>query len=448
MQTTDQKFLIIGAGFVGLAFCRALKQASLPYDCVESDDDLGGNWRHGVYPHVHIISSKKTTEYSDYPMPADYPPFPSAGQVLAYLNDYAEHFALRKHIQFGQTVTLVRPILYAGDQKWEVTLAGGERRVYKGVLVCNGHHWNPKMPSYPGEFTGELMHSKQYKGPDKLLGKRVLVIGGGNSACDVAVDAARYAQSAHISQRRGYWVLPKMLMGRPTVEFIRPWIPVAVQRLLIASALRLTIGKYTDYGLQQPDHRIFEAHPTLNNELLYYLAHGRITPHPDIRRWDGNTVEFVDGKRAEFDLIVAATGYHVSFPFLAKGLVEVKDAIPQLPGDTFHPDFKHLYVIGSGQPRYGVGPLATAGAAAIAYAIQLQDQLTRPLGRVMLEVGLGPNKSHLHNPTEVLAKAKKAPGQLRILAWLERNWLVKRSKWVAPQPDAYIEAEAVMERYW
>jgi len=256
--TTEQKHLIIGAGFVGLGIARALGKHHIAYDQVEADEALGGNWRHGVYPHVHIISSKKTTEFTDYPMPGHYPAFPSAPQVLAYLQDYARHFGLERHMEFNKKVQLVRP---RADERWDVYFADGEHRVYKGVIVCNGHHWHPRHPNYPGTFTGEYLHSKEYKGEDVLASKRVLVIGGGNSACDVAVDAARVGRSAHISMRRGYWILPKTMMGRPTVEFMQPYLPIWTQRLLMRTLLRLTVGRYTDYGLQEPDHEIFEAHP-------------------------------------------------------------------------------------------------------------------------------------------------------------------------------------------
>jgi cation diffusion facilitator CzcD-associated flavoprotein CzcO len=313
MDDRSSFYCVIGAGPVGLSVANALARAGIGYEQLEADADLGGNWRHGVYSSAHIISSRKTTEYADYPMPADYPDFPSAEQMRAYLADYADHFDLRRHIQFNTRVEFCRPL---NDHRWEVELANGERRIYRGVLVCNGHHWDSRWPSYPGEFTGEYIHSKQYRNPDQLRDKRVLVIGGGNSACDVASEAARVGRSAAISIRHGYWFLPKTLLGKPLVEVVPWWTPVWAQRLLLRVMLRVIVGRYEAYGLPKPDHRIFEKHPTLNSELLHYIRHGRITPRPDIRRFDGRAVEFVDGSRQEFDMVVAATGFHVSFPFL------------------------------------------------------------------------------------------------------------------------------------
>ena len=282
-ETTADQFALVGAGPIGLCVARALAQHGIPYVQFESANAVGGNWRDGVYETAHIISSRKTTEFSDYPMPADYPDFPSGAQMLAYLQDYARHYDLEKNIAFGTTVRDARPVFDGGAERWELTFADGARRVYKGVIACVGHHWDRRWPSYPGTFGGELIHSKDYKTPEQLRGKRVLVIGGGNSACDIASEAARVAASSHLSNRRGYWFLPKTLFGVPLVELIPPWAPLWLQRIGLRAALAVAVGDYARYGLQKPDHAIFEHHPTINSELLHYVKHGRITPHPTSR---------------------------------------------------------------------------------------------------------------------------------------------------------------------
>ena len=143
----------------------------------------------------------------------------------------------------------------------------------------------------------------------------VLVVGGGNSGCDLASEAARVSRSAHISMRRGYWFMPKTMFGVPTVEAIRPWMPGWLQRLVLRFCISVIVGDYQKYGLQKPAHKIFEAHPSVNSDLLSHFRHGRLTAHPDVKRLDGHEVEFADGRRGSFDLIVYATGHHVSFPF-------------------------------------------------------------------------------------------------------------------------------------
>ncbi len=398
-MSTEQRYCIIGGGFSGLGVAAAMSSHGIPFDLLEADDDVGGNWYHGVYETAHIISSKKTTEYSDYPMPDDYPDFPSAAQMLAYLRDYCDRMAIREHVQLRTFVEHVRP---APGDAWEVSLRGGETRRYRGVVICNGHHWDKRIPTYPGTFTGELIHSKDYKSPDLLRGRRVLVIGGGNSACDVAVEAARFAACSHISLRRGYWFLPKTLLGVPTVEYLRPFFPLWAQRLFIRALVRIVFGRYERYGLPRPDHKIFERHPTLNSQLLYFIKHGRIRPERDIARYDGRIVEFTDGRRQEFDLIVAATGFHVSLPMLDADVLEWKDGYPQLIEGIFPPNHKNLYVFGLGQPRYGAGPLISAGSDLLCRIVKTQPALRHPIGRILQRLGRTAPDTWLKDPIKVL----------------------------------------------
>lgn len=420
----SQTLALIGAGPVGLCVAKALKAHNIPYEQLEADNDVGGNWYHGVYPTAHIISSRKTTEYPDYPMPVYYPDFPSAGQMLEYLRDYADHFGLRERIQFNSKVLMALP---QSDGLWELQLFGGERRLYKGLIVCNGHHWHKKYPSYPGIFTGEILHSKDYKSSAQLKGKRVLVIGGGNSACDLASEAARVGESCSLSLRRGYWFLPKTILGIPSVELIKSWTPIWLQRLFLRIALRMIVGRYQDYGLPKPDHKIFQAHPTINSELLHYIRHGRIQPRPDVARYDGDTVHFVDGTTDEFDLIVCGTGFHVSFPFLPEGLVHTRGGIADLYGGMFLPDCKNLYIIGTAQLRYGFGPVVTPGADLLAEMILLQNQMELPIGLVLEKSGVSLPTTHLIDPHAAIRQIRRAKRMLPLLVWKEKRLRKKLS---------------------
>lgn len=419
-----ERHLVIGAGFSGLGVAAAMARAGIAYDQVEADDDLGGNWKHGVYENVHIISSRKTTEYKDWPMPADWPDFPSAAQMLTYLRGYADRWKLRAHLELSTRVTWVEPV---GDGTWRVTLTQGEASVvrrYGGVVVCNGHHWDRRWPSYPGAFTGTMIHAKDYKRPEQLAGQRVLVIGGGNSACDIACEAARTATAAHVSMRRGYWFMPKTMFGLPTAELLQPWLPVRVQRAIIKTMCRVIVGPYTRYGLAEPDHEPFEYHPTINGELLHYLRHGRITPHPDVARWEGKDAVFTDGSRATFDLVVCATGYHVSLPFVAPGVIPWKDGLPELYGGVVPPGQRNFYVFGVGQPRYGAGPLITAGARTLCAMISAQRQLAHPIGDVLRRMGARPPTTHLLDPFRVIRQARMGERVLPRLPRLE-PWIMR-----------------------
>lgn len=399
----QDRYLVVGAGFSGLGIAKALAEAGIAYDQIEANDDVGGNWYAGVYNHVHIVSSKRTTEFTDFPMPADYPDFPSAGQMFAYLRRYAEHFGLLPRIELQRVLQRAEPREGGG---WRVVLDDGSVRHYRGVIVCNGHHWNPRHPSYPGTFGGEYMHSKQYKTSDVLRGKKVLVIGGGNSACDIAVDAAREGRESHLSIREGTWILPKTVMGRPLTDFLNAWMPQSVQKLAVRAFIQATIGDYADYGLPKPSHDIYAQHPTINSLVPYYVRHGRIKVHPGIQRWDGRTVTFVDGSTEEFDVVVAATGFHVSFPFLTSDIVDVKGAVPQLPFGTFHDRYQGLYIVGWQQPRLGVGPLISAGGPLIAAMIRAEEAINRPIGSVLRKLGIGIPDTHVADGHRLITMAK------------------------------------------
>ena len=434
MTDRSNSLAVIGAGPVGLAVAKALLQHGISYEQLEANDDLGGNWYHGVYDTAHIISSKKTTEYADYPMPADYPDFPSAQQMVEYLRSYSEAFGLRPHIQFRSKVVMAWPL---ADDRWELELASGERRIYKGLVVCNGHHWDRRFPNYPGSFTGEYIHSKDYKRPAQLAGKRVLVIGGGNSACDLASEAARVGRSCHLSLRRGYWFLPKTIFGVPLPEFVAGWVPVFAQRLLLQVLLRVVFGKYESYGLPTPDHRIFEHHPTLNSELLHYVKHGRIRPRTDVARFEGRRVFFVDGSSDEFDIVVCATGFNVSFPFLPPGLVPVKGSNALLYAGSVLPDYKNLYIVGTVQARYGFGPLMTPAADLLCRMIKLQDQMELPIGLVLKESGASPPATHLLDPHKALRQMRWARHTLPLLLRTERRLRKRKGSQVRASRPRY-----------
>lgn len=400
-----EKMLVVGAGPVGLAVAKGLKQRGIPYDHVEADDAVGGNWYHGVFESTHIISSRKTTEFADYPMPETYPEFPSCHQILEYLTNFANEFGLVDLIEFETKVVAARP---CENDRWEVALDSGEKRIYKGVIACTGHHWDRLWPEYPGEFTGRWIHSKDYKSPEELRGKRVLVIGGGNSACDVATDAARVAKSAHISMRNGHWFLPKTLMGVPTVEILRPWMSMPIQRLVLRILLKAAVGDYRNYGLQRPHDRIFDRHPTINSELLQFLKEGRVKPLPGVHALDGDAIEFEDGRREKFDIVVCATGFHVSFPYLPEGLVEVRNAVPQLHAGSAPTNYKNIYIVGSLQVRYGFGPVLTPYADLLCDMIELQELMTLPVGRVAKSLGDRIPKSASFDPFQALRTIRLA----------------------------------------
>lgn len=374
------KLLIIGAGPVGLAMADALKRDGIPYDQVDANSGIGGNWHEGVFDNTHIVSSKGTTAFADYPMPAHYPDFPSAKQMLDYLKSFAADRGLVDQIELNKRVLKLDP---QTDDSWDVTFADGDKRTYKGAVVCNGHHWSKRFPNIPGTFEGEYFHSKDYRCSEQIAGKRLLVIGAGNSAHDIACDGARVAASCDLSLRSGYWFMPKTAFGRPLTDLPIWWLPVPIQRVLLRGIIAVMIGDYRRYGLKKPNHRMFERHPTYGTDLLNYLRLGTVTPREEIARFEGKSVRFKDGTVSEYDTVVAATGFDYSFPFLPEGLFDIKNDVVQIYGGAFPDKVKNLYIIGASQARGGFGRVITPAAKLYAKMIKLQDEIEHPIGAVL-----------------------------------------------------------------
>lgn len=376
---------IIGAGSSGLAAAKALYEARVPFDCFEMGSVVGGNWvldnpngQSACYETLEINTSGRRMAFSDFPMPPDYPPYARHDQVAAYFEAYVDHFGFRHTITFNTRVTSVEPLtrdLTLADPveqpRWRVTAEGPDgatTREYAAVVVANGHHWDARWPDppYPGTFDGEQIHSHDYRGAEQLRGRDVVVVGSGNSALDIACVAGKVARTATLSQRRGQWVLRKFTAGIPSDQIAAPgWAPWLVTRA------RLRIGALTSsdvsrLGLPKPLHRPSESHPVQSEEIRGLLKSGRVTPRPAIERLAGDQVVFSDGTSAPADLIVWATGYRVTFPFLAPDLLAAPGNNLPLWKRAVHPDLPGLYFVGLLQPIGAVMPLAEAQSRWIA----------------------------------------------------------------------------------
>jgi hypothetical protein len=396
---------VVGAGASGLAAIKNLRELGFAVDCYERETSVGGawNWRHDrspIYAGTHLITSRPLTEFPDFPMPDTWPDYPHHSQVLEYLERYAKHFDLTDDIWFGMEVTSVVP---ADGGRWDVTIrstgVGESSRVqrYAGIVVANGHNWSPVSPSITGEFSGQMIHARAYKDPSRLRGRKVVVIGGGNTGCDIAVEAAQQASKVWHSTRRGYWYAPKYVLGRPADQVndrLLQWgLPLRLRQWLYRRAVQLTTGDLTRFGLPAPDHRPYETHPIVNSQLPYYLGHGRIEPVPDVASFDGASVVFTDGTKVEPDLVITATGYRPRFDFLEPELLDTDDnGRPDLHLHAFARRHPTLAVVGLLQPDSGVFPLAHWQSVAVARWLRLraddpdraaavqQKESTRPLG--------------------------------------------------------------------
>ena len=381
------RIAVIGAGPSGLTAIKTLLEAGCDnLFAVETQGEVGGNWvfrdttgHASVYETTHIISSKRLSQYSDYPMPRTYPDFPSHRQLLDYFKGYAEHFGLEKHIRFHTRLDRATP---EGDGRWRLALTtpeGPVEEIVDRLIVCSGHHWKPNWPDYPGTFDGELSHAHDYRRAEPYRDKRVLVVGGGNSACDIAVETSRVSAFTAISMRRGYHIVPKVVFGLPVDVAYRRLrrMPKWLRQRLLDRLLKVLIGPYARYGLQEPSRRVLEMHPTLNSELLYLIRHGRVHPRVGIERFEGNVVHFANGGAEPFDAVIFATGYRISFPFFEPGMFDFDGALDvQLYLKMMPAGYPTLDFIGLFQPIGCIWPYAELQARIV--ALQIAGRLDRP----------------------------------------------------------------------
>lgn len=358
----ESQYCVIGAGAAGLAAARALKKAKIPFNVIEYAHDVGGIWIYNrpdspMYKNTHLIGHKTTQPFSDLPMPDDYPDYPNHRLVYQYLQDYARHFGLYDHIEFGIAVKQVEK---AGNF-WDITLSNGETRRYKGVLIASGYHNKPNIPEFPGDFAGEILHSKDYDDPSQLSEKRVLVVGAGQSAMDLVVESAINGRKTFHSTRRGFLCMPKFLFGLPP-EWVMINTPIMnlipaqehmkMMAFLSPIALFLQGVNLKKYNIPTDCKSNGLIIPNSDQQIFRYYVHGDVTHKPNIQKLDGKKVIFEDGTSEEIDVILFATGYKVDFSFIDKSALNWEEGKPHpnLYMNVFHPDENNLFVIGMVHP--------------------------------------------------------------------------------------------------
>jgi len=378
MEKMKQRICVIGAGPSGIAAIKNIRDKGLAVQAYDFNQDVGGNWifsenasHSSVFETTHIISSKTLSQYEDFPFPEGVADYPSHTELRDYFQSYAKHYDLYSSIQFN---TLVKHCHRQGEDRWEVTTEreGKEtKEVFTDLVVCNGHHWLPKHPTYPGNFTGTYLHSHEFKKAAPFADKKVLVIGGGNSACDVAVETSRISAKTSISWRRGYRILPKFLMGKPSDVFASSmtFLPIAMRNFLAGILVKLTTGSNELYGLPKVEHKFGATHPTVNSELLYKIRHGNVNPKGEISHFEGKTVHFKDGSAENFDVIIACTGFVLAHPFFDKEFLNYSEGPVPLYLKMFHPNYANLFFIGMFQPLGCIWPGAEQQSKLAALAL-------------------------------------------------------------------------------
>jgi cation diffusion facilitator CzcD-associated flavoprotein CzcO len=359
---------------------RALSRLNISHVVYEKHHDVGGIWDLNnagtpLYESAHFISSKWTSGFTGFPMSHELADYPKHDHILAYLKRFALEYGLRQNIQFNAEV---KHIEMQKADAWRVHLADGGVAMHRGVICANGVTWLPSLPAWPGHFHGELRHSVTYRSNTEFRGKRVLVVGLGNSGADIACEAARTADAAAISVRRGYHFMPKHVYGWPIdVFFKRPdLLPPEIQSLDLRKGIEAVTGDPTRWGLPKPDHEFGQAHPLLNTQLLHHLAHGDIQAYPDIERLEGKSVVFRDGSTLEVDLILAATGYRVKAPYVDDKLFEFKGQRTAQYLNVFNRVHHELFTVGFAEVAAGIYPLIDQMAHLLAH--HLHDRLHSP----------------------------------------------------------------------
>ncbi len=359
---------VIGAGVSGVTTVKALGDWGVDHACFEASDEVGGNWyfrnpngRSSAYRSLHIDTSKTAISFQDFPMDERYPDFPHHSQIHGFLREYADRFGLRERIRFN---TAVEHATRADDGGWDID---GEH--FDVLVVCNGHHWDPSYPEFPGSFDGPTIHSHHYIDPTEPLaleGKRVLVVGIGNSAVDIVSELSRkgVAERVFISTRSGAWVIPKYVLGRPvdTIVKTNPRIPLGLQRRFAQVLPRLVSGRMEDFGLPRPNHRFLEAHPTVSSELLLRLGSGDAAAKPDVAELLSDRVRFADGSIEPVDAIIYATGYKITFPFFDPAFMSAPGNVLRLYKRMFKPELPDLAFVGLGQALPTIFPFAECQA--------------------------------------------------------------------------------------
>ena len=355
-KTYQGRYCIVGAGPAGLVAARAFRLEGVPFDQFERHGDVGGIWDidnpgSSMYESAHFISSKYTSGFFGMPMPAEFPDYPNHRQILSYVRGFADAYDLRRDMTLGCGVVQAQPLGAGAKDGWAVTLQSGETRRYQGLVCANGVTWHPNMPTYPGldQFAGDVRHTVEHRSAEAFRGRRVLVVGAGNSGVDIACDAARSADAAFLSVRRGYRFVPKHVFGVPLDVFLSGQVHPPKGVVLPDDPSKMIdalTGDLTRYGLPAPDHKALESHPIMNSQILHHLAHGDIRAKPDIRRFTPQGAIFADGSEEAFDLVLFATGYEYRIPYLDQGLFTWNAGHPELYLNLFHRSLAGLSVLG------------------------------------------------------------------------------------------------------
>jgi len=326
VNDAGKRVCVVGAGLSGLAAIGGLTRAGHEVKCFEEGSAIGGMWRYGndngrsaAYASLTANTSYRRMQFPSLPESDSMAEFPHHSELLAYLERYARSNDLLPHVTCESSVERARP----EDSGWQVTVRGAKPEQFDALVVATGHYWDPEIPELPGRFDGTIVHVRDYRTPDRFAGRRVVVVGGGQSALDIATEISTTAERTILACRQRHHLLPRHVFGRPLDELDTPaalMVPLAMVRLVLRAQMWLARATPDPGDLPPARHRLFESRwpVVVSPAVQRALAQRAFECRPGISRLEGDRVGFADGSEAQSDAVVFATGYRINFPFLAE----------------------------------------------------------------------------------------------------------------------------------
>jgi hypothetical protein len=348
----QKRYAVIGAGAGGLCAAKNLLAEGIDVTVLEIGSHIGGLWVYEndsglspAYKSLHINSEAKVSAFGDFPFPPGTGLYPDHVEMARYFRAYADHFGITPRIRFRSRVAMIEP----AEGRFALRLADGATDTFDGVVVATGHQSVPRDPAGMKSYSGEYLHAHGYRTPDRFAGKRVLVIGPGNSGVDIAADICTVTERTVLSARSPVLIMPRMMFGVPNSRTLgkleKPWVPWSIRVKARALLTRMFHGRMEQWGFRTPKGR---THPISHPTLISHIAWQRIGVKPGIAAVEGRQVRFVDGSGERFDCIIAATGYRTTFPYLPAELspLDSQGHRLRLYNRVAHPALPGLFFIG------------------------------------------------------------------------------------------------------
>ncbi|XP_044487417.1 probable indole-3-pyruvate monooxygenase YUCCA3 [Mangifera indica] len=351
--------VIVGAGPSGLAVAAGLKQQGVPFTIVERASCIASLWQNRTYDRLKLHLPKQFCQLPHFPFPGNFPEYPTKYQFTNYLESYAKHFDINPH--FNETVQSAK--YDETFELWRVKTvsssgSGSTEYICRWLVVATGENAEKVVPDFEGlqDFDGHVLHSSDYKSGENFRGKRVLIVGCGNSGMEVSLDLCNHNAKPSMVVRSSVHVLPREVVGKSTFQLavlMMKWLPLWLADKILLIVARLVLGNVEKYGLKRPAIGPIELKnnqgktPVLDIGALQKIKSGDIKVVPGIKRFSQGKVELVNGQNLEIDSVILATGYRSNVPsWLKENEFFSEDGIPKNPFPNGWKGKDGLYAVG------------------------------------------------------------------------------------------------------